>query len=302
MNLRRLITALCVVVFAFFVNSSAQEVPVENVDEVVRVDTSLVMLNATIRDKKGMPVNGLDRKLFRVLEDGVEQEIELFETRELPFAAVVLIDTSGSMEERLTIARSATIDFIQGIRRTDSVAVYSFDHEPKLLQEFSSLAYISDSIFDIRARGVTALNDAIYKAAEELAKRPEKRRAIIVLSDGADTGSGRSASAALKAALAADATIFTVDLTSMAGRERMQNRNVLRNFAEKSGGTFISVRDARVFRDSLKGIVEELGNQYTLGYSSTNTKKDGTWRAIELVVKRPNLTIRTREGYNAEKR
>src|SRR5690606_22129925 len=136
---------------------------------------------------------------------------------------------------------------------------------------------------------------------EELAKRPEKRRAIIVLSDGEDTGSGRSASKALKAALAADATIYTIDMTTLGGPSRGQNREILKKFATQSGGVFIPVRSGSVFRESLRNVVEELGTQYTLGYSSTNTKKDGSWRAVELIVKRPNLTIRTRKGYNAEK-
>lgn len=301
MNELRCIILLCFLILSGFSVALPQD-PGDDADDVVRVDTSLVLMNATIRDKNDVPVTGLAKKYFRVLEDGIEQEIELFEARELSFAAVILIDTSGSMEQRLSVARSAAITFLQGIRFGDSVAIYSFDHEPKLVQEFSSRTDISEAVFELKPRGITTLNDAIFTAADLLSRRPEKRRAIIVLSDGEDTGSKRSASRALKAALAADATIYTVDMTTLDGPARGQNRQILRNFAEQSGGVFIPVRNGNVLRETLEKVVNELGNQYTIGYSSTNAAKDGSWRSIELIVKRPNLTIRTRKGYNAEKR
>jgi VWFA-related protein len=83
--------------------------------------------------------------------------------------------------------------------------------------------------------------------------------------------------------------------------KRVQNQGPLKNLAEKSGGTFVSTPGGAAMREAFEKIVEELGTQYTLGYSPLNTKKDGKWRAIELRVAKPNLTIRTRKGYNAEK-
>ena len=85
------------------------------------------------------------------------------------------------------------------------------------------------------------------------------------------------------------------------GRERAQNQGVLRNFAEKSGGKFIATPGGAALRQAFQGIVEELGRQYTIGYEPANQKKDGKWRAIELRVAKPDLTIRTRKGYNAGK-
>ena len=148
----------------------------------------------------------------------------------------------------------------------------------------------------------TVLNDAIYKAAKELEKRTEKRKAIVVLSDGADTKSGRSASKALKAALNANATIYTVDMSSIntgGGKGRMQNRGVLKNFAKKSGGRFIKTPGGIEMRKAFENIVKELGVQYTLGYYPSNTKKDGKWREIELKTSKKDINIRTRKGYNS---
>lgn len=273
-------------------------------DEVIKVDSSLVILNATINDAKGNAVTNLKQNLFKIFEDGVEQEINLFETAETPFAAVILIDTSGSMETRISMARSAAITFLDGLKPDDNAAIYNFDSKVSLVQEFSNTRFLPERFYDLKANGMTVLNDAVYKAAEELSKRSEKRRAIIVLSDGADTKSGRSADKALKAALAADVTIYTVDMSALdtGGKDRIQNQGVLKNFAEKTGGFFVATAGGQAMRDAFRRIVSELGTQYTIGYQPINTKKDGKWRAVELRVARPNLTIRTRKGYNAPKK
>ncbi len=272
-------------------------------DEILNIESSLVILNATITDLKGVPAAGLIQTQFRVFEDGIEQKIEIFETAETPFAAVILLDTSGSMEQRISIARSAAINFLEGLRADDNVAIYNFDTKVSLVQDFSNSRDITHQIFDLKAYGWTALNDAIYKAAEELAKRPEKRKAIVVLSDGGDNRSGTSSAKALRAALAIDATIYTIDMSGAEdrSREKMQNQSNLKNFSEKTGGLFLATPGGVAMREAFGNIVKELGTQYTLGYQPLNTKKDGKWRKIELRVARPNLNIRTRKGYNASK-
>ena len=276
----------------------------EDDDEPITVDSSLVLINATITDAKGKPVTGLKQNQFQVFEDGKEQKIEFFGYENTPFAAVILLDSSGSMEQRVSLARSAAIQFLDRLRMDDVATIYNFDSKISLVQDFSNSRDIYEGVFDIKANGMTVLNDAIFKAAEELSKRPEKRRAIIVLSDGADTQSKRSADKALKTALAANATIYTVDMSPINlgnSREKMQNQGVLKNFAEKSGGRFIATPGGVAMRDAFKNIVEELGIQYTIGYAPNNTAKDGKWRAIELKTSKTDLNIRTRKGYNAAK-
>jgi len=272
-------------------------------DDIIKVESSLVVLNAAITDAKGLSVSGLKQSQFKIFEDGQEQKIDFFDAEKTPFAAVLLIDTSGSMETRISMARAAAINFLDGLRPDDVTAIYNFDTKVALVQDFSNSRDISERVFDLKADGYTALNDAIFKAAQELAKRPEKRKAIIVLSDGADNRSNRGADKVLKAALAANVTIYTIDMSAIDtdGKERMQNQSALKNFAEKSGGTFIPTAGGAAMRSAFKTIVAELGTQYTLGYQPSNTNKDGKWRAIEIKVARPNLNIRTRKGYNAPK-
>ncbi|MBA2379918.1 MAG: VWA domain-containing protein [Blastocatellia bacterium] len=272
-------------------------------EDVISVDSTLVVLNATVRDKNARHVSGLKQTNFSIFENGVEQPIVTFGAEETPFAAVILIDSSGSMGTNVSLARSAAIKFLDGLRPDDQVAIYRFDSKVALVQDFSASRDVSEKIFDIRSYGMTVLYDAIYKAAQELDKRPERRRAIIVLSDGADTQSGRSSDRALRAAMSANAVIYTVDMslrTESAASIR-QNRGVLENFAERSGGRFVESPGGFEMRDAFESIVNELGVLYTLGYEPLNDKKDGKWRALELRVNRPGLTIRTRKGYTAEK-
>ncbi|MDQ3063255.1 MAG: VWA domain-containing protein [Acidobacteriota bacterium] len=273
-------------------------------DDIINVDSSVVVLNATITDVNGKSITGLKQTQFKVFEDGQEQKVDFFEAEKTPFAAVILIDTSGSMEGSVSMARSAAINFLDGLRVDDMAAIYNFDSRVSLVQDFSNSRDVSEKVFDLKAAGMTVLNDAIYKAALELSKRSEKRKAIIVLSDGADTKSGRSSDKVLKAAIAANATIYTIDMSSinMGGKDKFQSQAALKNFAEKSGGIFVPAPGGVAMRRAFKNVVEELGVQYTLGYQPTNQKKDGKWRAIEIRVAKPNLTIRTRKGYHAARK
>ena len=275
----------------------------QETDDVVKVDSSIVVLNAIITDAKGRHVPGLKQSQFTILENGVEQEIATFTTEETPYAAVILLDTSGSMDQRIALARSAAIRFLDGLRENDNAEIYRFDSKVSLVQKFSNSRDVDEKIFDLRADGMTSLNDAVYKAAVDLSTRPEKRRAIIVLSDGMDTSSGKSADKALKAALAAHAVIYTVDMSSVTtdGRARQQNQGVLRTYAEKSGGMFVATPGGAAMRAAFESIVDELGNQSTIAYEPKNTTKDGKWRTVEVRVAKSNLTIRTRKGYHANK-
>ncbi len=273
-------------------------------DDVISIESQLVVLNAAITNEKGEPAFALDKNQFKIFEDGKKQEIAFFETQKTPYAAVILIDTSGSMEQRVSLARSAAIKFLDGIRPDDNVAIYNFDSKVNLVQDFSNLRDLIPRIFDLKASGFTVLNDAIFQASNELMKRREKRRAIIVLSDGADTRSKISSAKALDAASSANATIYTVDMSSIefGGQTRMQNQGALKKFANKTGGRFISTPGGSEMREAFENIVKELGTQYTLGYYPSNIEKDGKWRKIELRLSDESLEVRTREGYKAPKK
>jgi Ca-activated chloride channel family protein len=275
-------------------------------DDVVRVNTDLVVLNLTVTDKSGKYVEGLRISDFKVYEDGKEVDAKLiasFSLQESPYASVVLLDSSGSMEARLSLARSAAIRFLDGLRDEDVAAVYRFDSKVERVQEFSGGRDLAPMAFGIRARGMTTLNDAIVEAAKVLVDRPEKRKAIVVLSDGMDTFSKASSNKAVESALAVGASIYAVDMSALeiGGTSSRQSAMSLKSFAEKTGGRFVSTPGGPALRDAFSSIAEELGHQYTIAYRPENHARDGKWRTLEVRSTKDDLVVRTRKGYRAPK-
>ncbi len=275
-------------------------------DDVIRVNTDLVVLNVTVTDKAGQYVKALKPSDFKVYEDGVEVKLNMiasFSVQESPYAAVVLLDSSGSMEARFSLARSAAIRFLDGLRPEDVAAVYRFDSKVERVQEFSGGRDLAPIAYAIRAKGMTTLNDAIVEAAKTLRDRPEVRKAIVILSDGMDTFSKASSDKAVESALAVGASIFAVDMSSLeiGGSATRPGATSLQGFAEKTGGRFVATPGGPALRDAFTGIADELGHQYTISYHPLNQKRDGKWRALEVKVVRDGLTVRTRKGYRGPK-
>jgi Ca-activated chloride channel family protein len=271
-------------------------------DDVVRITTDLVVLNVTVLDASGKFVGGLRRTDFQILEDGKEQKISIFSSEKTPFAAAILLDTSGSMETRMTLARSAAIRFLDGLREEDVAAVYSFDTKVERWSDFSPGRDLPAKVFGLKTKTFTALNDAILQAADDLAKREEKRRAIVVLSDGGENYSRASSDKALDHASVAGATIYGVNMSPQGPRRDIAGAAILRNLADKSGGRYLDQPGGLELRDAFGAIVEELGHQYTIAYRPSSAVKDGKWHAINVKLSRPNVTVRTRKGYRAAKR
>jgi VWFA-related protein len=276
-------------------------------DDVIRTNTDLVVLNVTVTDKTGQYAKGLKASDFKVYEDGVEVQPNMmasFSLQESPYAAVVLLDSSGSMEARFSLARSAAIRFLDGLRPEDVAAVYRFDTKVERVQEFSGGRDLAPIAYAIHAKGMTTLNDAIVEASKTLAERPEVRKAIVVLSDGMDTFSKATGEKAVESALAVGASIYAVDMSSLevAGTSGRQSALSLKSFAEKTGGRFVSTPGGPALRDAFTGIADELGHQYTISYRPMNKKRDGKWRTLEVkLVGHDDLTVRTRKGYRAPK-
>ena len=275
-------------------------------DDVISVNTDLVVLNVTVTDKAGEYVRGLRLADFKVYEDGKEIPADLissFSLQESPFASVVLLDTSGSMETRLTLGRSAAIRFLDGLREEDVAAVYKFDYRIEQVQGFASGRDLAPMAYGIKARGMTTLYDAIAEGAKALAERQELRKAIVVLSDGMDTYSKTSSGKALEAALAVGASIYAVDMSATdTGPRDHQSATILKSFADKSGGRFVSTPGGPALRDAFSSIARELGHQYTIAFRPPDKARDGRWRTLEVKLSRPELVVRTRKGYRSPKK
>lgn len=274
--------------------------------ETLKFETNLVVVNVTITDGKEHYISGLKRDDFNLFEDKSPQKILDFSSEETPFSVVILLDASGSMQHKLTLARAACANFVDTLRVDDTFAIYGFSGmKVKTLQDFTEVHDIPDSVWDMRADGETPLYDAITKAAEALAKRPERRRAILVVSDGADTKSKSSLDQTLRKALDAQVAIYGVDLSDT-GVYKTQPRDngaeIMKEMTLKTGGRFFSSAGGGQLREAFNNAAEELRHQYTLTYESTNERYDGRWRTIEVKLAKPQYTVRSRPGYYGRKK
>ncbi|MFZ4985570.1 MAG: VWA domain-containing protein, partial [Blastocatellia bacterium] len=271
-------------------------------ENTLGVETSIVVVNATIRNQNRQYVPGLTRQNFTILEDNIRQEILSFNDEVNPFAGVILLDVSGSMENKLSLVRAACAAFVDRLGEGDSFAIYSFgDSKVRLLQDFTLIRDIPDAVWDLRAKGMTTLYDAIVTAADALDRRPEQRRAILVVSDGADTQSRASLDQATRRAVEAQLIVYAIDLSDGGAGPINSGAAVLKSLTARTGGRLFTSPGGSRLREAFDQTIDELRHQYTLTYAPTNDRKDGRWRTIEVRIDRPGLDIRTREGYWARR-
>jgi Ca-activated chloride channel family protein len=277
--------------------------------QVFRGGVEVVSLAVTVMDKDGRYVPGLERSRFQVFEDGVLQDIVYFSKEQQPIALTLLMDTSTSMEQKLPIAQQAAIGFARQLKPSDVAAVVEFDSRPAIVQDFTSdKALLEAAIRKTMAGGSTSLYNAIYVGLSALqsnkrAAAPEqqvRRQAIVVLSDGEDTTSLVSYEDVLDLAKRAETAVYAIGLRS---RDEVSSKGfreaefVLRTLAQQTGGREFFVDDAKELPAIYQRIADELANQYSIGYMSKNSRRDGAYRRIVVRVDQPSVVTRTKQGY-----
>ncbi len=270
---------------------------------IIRAEVEVVNILATVRDRRGNYVSDLKREDFDIYEDGVLQRLEYFSYESgddaQPLTIVLLIDTSGSVKDKLRFEQMAATEFLSKTLREnkDMAAVIQFDSEINLIQDFTyDFDVLNKAILDIRAGGATKLYDAIFLAVEELLAREVGRKVLVILSDGADTQSIVREQESIRAAQREDALIYGIGVRSRAGADF----DKLRKFATATGGLFFkSKADLGRLREVFDQINQEIKNQFSLGYVSSNPRRNGEFRQIEVRVKRRGLKVTHRKGYYA---
>lgn len=281
--------------------------------------TGLVHLVATVMDRHRDFITDLDQADFKVLEDGAPQDIRYFgRETDLPLRIGVLLDTSNSIRPRLDFEKDAALDFLQHVlrRNKDQAFVMTFDNEPEVIQDYTGdLALLTDAIRKQRAGGGTALNDAIYRAAEKLVNppvpkgaNPEIRRVLVVISDGNDNLSDHALSEAVDSTIRAEAVMYCIstntDWLALDGDKPRKihvegGDKVLEQFADQSGGRVFYPYKVDDLAQSFVDIGDELRSQYFIAYSPNNPQASGQYRKIDVQIDRKGLQVRTRKGYYA---
>jgi VWFA-related protein len=280
--------------------------------------TGLVHLVVTVTDKHHQFITDLDKSDFKVIEQGQPQEIKFFgRETDLPLRIALLLDTSNSIRPRLEFEKDAAVDFLNKVirRNKDLAFLMTFDNEPEIIQDFSGdLDTLMTSIRAQRAGGGTALNDAIYMAAQKLARPPlpkgpetEVRRVVVVISDGQDNLSDRALTDAIDASIKSEAAVFSVSTNTDWLAVDDQNKptkyhleagdKVLEQFADQTGGRAFFPYRLDDLAQSFLDIGTELRSQYYIAYLPSNPPAVGTYRAVDVQTTRKGLIVSTRKGY-----
>jgi Ca-activated chloride channel family protein len=266
----------------------------------LEVEVDVVSVTAVVFDKKGHFIRGLDTGDIELYEDGVPQKVDYFreassdEAERVPLTVVLVLDTSGSMNESMRFLQEAVLNFVYKLEEVDTAMVVSFNDSVKGSAEFTGDIDRLERIVDgLQPWGGTSLYDAIHYSLNRIRDAPG-RKAVIVFSDGADTTSTLRDRDVVDYARAVEATVYCIGFKGSGPSG--SPRGFLKKIASETGGQFFSPGDVgdliRVFND----ISDELKNHYLLAYTPKR-EADGSWREIELRVNRPDAEVRVRKGY-----
>jgi len=268
----------------------------KGLDQVEKVVVEVVQITAVITDK-GRFVPGLARGAFKLTEDGIAQTIEHFSSEGTPLEIVVAIDVSESMTQAMPQLKNAVKKFLSALSPKDQVTVTAFnDNMFTLAKREMSVPLRVRAIDRLSAWGGTALYDVIIRGVQQLSKQPG-RRVLVVFSDGDDRTSHATIQAVEAAVRANDATLFMVALGR--GVKEARLKSGIERLVDLSGGRALFVERSEQLEEPFTEILDELSHQYIVGYESSNSKRNGSWREVKVQVPGTNYSVRARQGYRA---
>jgi len=261
-----------------------------------KVDVDVVQVIATVMDGNGHFVTGLPRTSFHLEEDGKPQKISHFGAEDVPLELIVACDVSGSMAPAMPKLKQAVKEFLTAVPTRDQVTLLGFnDTVFPLARRASNPADRTKAVDRLAPWGATALYDVILRSVEMLGKQPG-RRAIVVFSDGEDQGSHASLGDVERRLQASDVTLYMIGQGR--GVQVDALKTVMQRLVEPTGGLALFTDNIDQLHNAFSDLLEELSNQYLLGYESTNTKRDDVFRKISVHVDGQSR-VRARQGYRA---
>jgi len=275
--------------------------------QTLSINVDLVNVIFTVSDKTGKFITNLPKDDFKVLEDDQPQKISNFSNEtNLPLSVALLFDTSASIQGRLKFEQDAAGEFFNTTLRrgTDKGLVVTFDRTIALAQDFTDdTELLTKAIGKVHAGGNTAMFDAAYQAmSKKLAGQPG-RHVIIVISDGDDNVSEKTIEETVEMAQKTDTVIYAVGTSppELFGSSKERGNKYLKRLADETGGRLFLPIKADDLTKSYLEISQELRSQYTLGYRSTNIRRDGAYRKIRIATSNKQFKVRARDGYYASR-
>ena len=305
-------TALIALLASGFAGAQAL-LPAAGRPAVFKTGVDVVNLAVTVTDPKGRFITDLGQGDFEILEEGIRQPLTIFTREDLPVSLAILIDTSASMDSKLSQAQTAAIRFVKTLHAADEAQVVQFSQRAEVVQDFSSdKSQLETAIRSTHASGDTALYTALYVALKDLDRRRRdgelRRRAVVVLTDGEDTASSVTDEQVLDLAKRTGIGVYGVGLygSEVPAAARPLNPEQATFFfsalGRATGGQAHFLKAVSQLDGVYDRLAQELRSQYGLGYVSNNPSHDGRWRQV--VVRTPthaNLDIRHKLGYFAPK-
>lgn len=303
-----------------------------NPGDVISVETTEVMLPVTVRDANGRLVAALTRNDFHVFEDNREQPLRDLALRQVPVDAVLMIDASSSAARNLDDFRRAAEGFADRLGPDDRISLIKFDDSVQLLQNWTKSRFqLRRALTRIVPGMFTRFNDALLLAAREQYGSTQSRRAIIVLTDGIDSGRGTTLETAARALLEAQVTVYVVSNTEISRAEKLasldeltkgtdasqrfnklqiddlraglraldESEQSLEQLTAATGGRLFKPRSFAALEATYAEVSEELRHQYALYYTPLNRTRDGSFRRVRVEATNPNYDTHTRIGYFA---
>jgi len=279
----------------------------EKQGSTIKVQVNLVVLHTTVLDDRGRFADGLKQESFRVLEDKVEQKLSVFKREDVPVSMGLVIDNSGSMRDKRPRVNEAAITLVESSNPQDEAFVVNFndDFYLDLDKDFtSSVPELKEALERIDSRGSTALYDAIIGSLDHLKKASKDKRILLVVTDGEDNTSRNSLEKTIREVQKTDTVIYTIGLLSQESKKNAKRaKKALEDIARASGGLSYFPENVADVHNICEQVAHDIRNQYTLAYYPSNSRRDGTFRAVSVEVIPPHgrgkLVARTRNGYYA---
>jgi len=304
-------------------------------EDVISVNTTEVLLPVTVRDGAGLLVSNLTRKDFHVFEDGVEQPLSDLSLRQVPVDVALIVDASSSVAGNLDDFRNAAQGFASHLAADDRISLIQFDDRVVLLQDWtSSMLQLRRALKRIVPGMFTRFHDAMLLASRDQSPRGKARHAIIVLTDGIDSGRGTTFEAALRASLQSQTTVYVVSNTQIERTRKQEELTILlsgsqsavrfnqlriddlqlglaalsdseRNLEQLAAATGGRLYRPSTFNDlerTYAEVADELRHQYTLYYSPLNISRDGQFRRVRVETRNPTHHVSARIGYYAPRK
>lgn len=276
--------------------------PASAQDPTFSTDTRLVVLHASVVDRKGELVTTLKKEDFTILENKAEQPIRTFLREDVPVSMGLVVDNSGSMRDKRKQVEAAAVSLVKSSNRDDEVFVVNFNDDLYLdVTMTNDVKKMEDGIGQIDSRGGTAMRDALSASIDYLREKGKKdKKVLLVITDGNDNASAMTLEKLVQRAQQAEVLVYAIGiLNEEERREAKRAERALEALTKATGGQSYFPDSVNEVNDIANKVAHDIRNQYVIAYSPTDEAMDGTFRRIEVKAKGRGLSVRTRTGYYA---